>query len=103
MAAPLRNKRKRIRFRIKVRERRAQQRLRELGKIGHLDQHAHTAATLRVEMAEDGSARQPNDRAVARDEIEEVHLRRVERKNAGRFLAEGEKQLGTQNAAANQQ
>jgi hypothetical protein len=51
-------------------------------------------------MTQDGSARQPNSRAVARDKIEQTHFRRVERKDPGCFLAEREKPLGAQEAAA---
>src|SRR5687767_473529 len=53
-------------------------------------------------MAQDGSAGQPDDGTVARDEIKELQLRGVERKHAGRLLSEREKRLGTQETAADQ-
>ena len=53
--------------------------------------------------AEDRRADEPHGGAVARDEIEQVQFRRIEREYAGSFLPKREKRLGAKDAAANQQ
>ena len=102
IGAARRGKGKRVSFR-KCFERRARNGVGEPGKIRHLREHMHAAGAVGMHPAQDRSADQPNGRAVARDEIEEVQLRGVEREDAGSlFGTEGKERPGTQHAAANQ-
>ena len=63
----------------------------------------HAAGAVGMHPAQDRSADEPHSRAVARDEIEKVQLRGVEREDAGSLLPEREKRLGAKHAAAHQQ